>query len=320
MSVDRDFKPVLQASNEQLKVHYHVSSVEGLQSITTLIEGAKEAIMIDAPFLVPDANNTVEWAKKILGNKKLAALFVTHHHPDHFFSANPILDAFPEALFYAKDYVRAGIDREYEEKVVFWPSVYGDKVPKQPKKPEIYPYSFITLADNATSPIMLLGPVQGDSIDHTLFWLPVEKTIITGDAMYGRSVHTWVQEIETKEILSAWESTLDLIESLKPETIIPGHSAEDSTLDAKADMEYCRKYLKLFSDKITHAEKQPEVKEIYDTFKDAFPQCKENHDFFLGMLSNQHGAGGKKWEENMHHNIEARKTNSLEGYIIGKGL
>lgn len=140
---------------------------------------------------------------------------------------------------------------------------------------EVYPYSFITLKDNPTSPIMLLGPVQGDSIDHTIFWLPIEKVVVTGDCMYGRSVHAWVEELETKELLSAWKSTLDLIESLGPERIITGHACEGVELNAKEDLAYNRKYLKLFEDKITTAEKQPAVQEIYDTFKNAFPECKE---------------------------------------------
>lgn len=291
-----------------------------MQSNTSLLVGKKEAVLIDPPFLIPDAQRVNEWAKKILGAEKtLTAVFVTHHHPDHYFSANPILEAFPSALFYAAQYVRDGIDREYDEKIVFWPTLYGDKVPKAPRKPDVYPYSFITLADNASSPIILLGPVQGDSIDHTLFWLPVEKVLITGDAMYGRSVHCWVEEIETKEILSAWKSTLDLIESLQPETIIPGHTEEGWTLDAKADMAYCRKYLNLFGEKITHAKTQPKVQEIYDSFKESFPDATKNHEFFLGMVSNKYGEGGKKWEENMHHNVGARTTASLEGYILGKG-
>ena len=81
----------------------------------------------------------IKWAKEKLGDRKLSATFSSHHHPDHYFSANPILDAFPEASFLAASYVRAGIDREYDEKVVYWPSLYGDKVPKAPRKRESDP-------------------------------------------------------------------------------------------------------------------------------------------------------------------------------------
>jgi len=174
-----------------LQTHIHISSETGLLSITTLIVGTKSAILIDPPLLVPDAVSVVKWIKKTTSNL-LRAAFVTHHHPDHYFSANPILEAFPHCKFWAAPYVRAGIDREYDEKVKFWPKVFGaENIPSHPRKPEPYPYSFCILEGNEQSPIMLLGPVQGDSVDHTLFWLPTEKTIITGDALYGRSSHVW---------------------------------------------------------------------------------------------------------------------------------
>ena len=97
------------------------------------------------------------------------------------------------------------------------------------------------LPGDPTSPIVLLGPVQGDSVDHTLFWLPQERTIITGDAVYARSTHAWVEEIETPEILHAWKLTLLLIESLNPERIIAGHIEEGWEFDAKLDMEHMHK-------------------------------------------------------------------------------
>lgn len=100
-----------------------------------------------------------------------------------------LLQAWPEASFFAAPYVRAGIDREYEEKIKFWPTVYPGLVPEKPRKPDVYPFSFTILPGNANSPIVLLGPVQGDTVDHSLFWLPKERTIITGDCMYARSTH-----------------------------------------------------------------------------------------------------------------------------------
>jgi glyoxylase-like metal-dependent hydrolase (beta-lactamase superfamily II) len=122
----------------------------------------------------------------------LHASLTPKSHPDHFFSANPILEAFPSSKFYAHPYVRAGIDREYDEKVEFWPKAYGrENIPLKPRKPDPYPYSFFIIDGSLASPVMLLGPVQGDSVDHTLFWMPTEKTIVCGDAVYARSTHVW---------------------------------------------------------------------------------------------------------------------------------
>ena len=210
--------PLMMAtSSPLLQTYTHVSSEKGLSSVTTLIVGQKAAVVVDPPFLIPDAQSVVSMIKSTTSNP-IAAVFVTHHHPDHYFSANPILDAFPEAKFYAHPYVRAGIDREYDEKVVYWPTVFGkENVPSSPRKPDVYNYSFFVLPGDEASPVALLGPVQGDSVDHTIFWLPRERTIITGDAVYARSTHAWVEEIETPEILHAWNLTLLLIESLDPD-------------------------------------------------------------------------------------------------------
>ena len=88
--------------------------------------------------------------------------------------------------------VCAGIDREYDEKVKYWPSVFGkENVPSNPTKPTPFYHSLFVLDGNLDSPIVLLGPLQGDSVDHTLFWLPTERTIICGDAVYARSTHVW---------------------------------------------------------------------------------------------------------------------------------
>lgn len=164
-------------------------------------------------------------------------------------------------------------------------------MPTNPRKPEVYNYSFFILPGDEASPVALNGPVQGDSIDHTLFWLPRERIVITGDAVYSRSTHAWVEEIETTDILHAWNITLLLIESLNPTKIISGHIEQGWDFDAKKDMEHMHKYLDLFEQKITKASKKPTVDELFQTFKNAFPACDKNLDFFLGHLSNNFGEG-----------------------------
>jgi hypothetical protein len=84
-------------------------------------------------------------------------------------------------------------------------------------------------------------------------------------------------------------------------------------------MAYMRKYLDLFSSKITNAKTKPTVDELYQTFQTAFPQCEKNLDFFLGHLSNQFGEGGKVWEENKHHDVGSRTRGQLEGWCFGMG-
>lgn len=302
--------------------HYHISSDTGLSSVTTLLVGSNACVIIDPPFLLPDAHSVVELAKAKADGKPVVAVFVTHHHPDHYFSANPILEAYPDAQFLAHPYVRAGIDREYDEKVVFWPKVYGDKVPTSPARPEVYDYSFFILPGDESSPVCLLGPTQGDSVDHTLFWLPTEKVLVAGDSVYARSTHAWVEEIESPAILNAWRLTLTLIESLNPKLLIPGHIEKGWTPDVKEDLSHMNKYLDLFESKIipsqTGKAPKPGVDDLFQTFKDAFPQCEKNLDFFLGKMSNGFGEGGEVWEENRMHDAKSRTQATLEGFLLGR--
>ncbi|KAK5071585.1 hypothetical protein LTR64_004636 [Lithohypha guttulata] len=238
-----------------LKVHHHVSSEMGLFSVTTLVEGTQACILIDPPFLIPDAESVIEFIKSK--------------------TSKPLV---------------AGINREYDEKVKYWPSVFGkENVPSDPspRKPE----------------------------------LPTERTIITGDAVYARSVHAWVEEIETYDVLHAWRLTLKLIGSLNPTTIIPGHIERGWEPDAKKDLEYMHKYLDLFEQKIAkpvfvEGKKKPEVDDLYQTFKKAFPDCEKNLDFFLGKMSNAFGEGGEIWEENCRHPTKDRSKAVLEGFML----
>ncbi|GIK05513.1 hypothetical protein Aspvir_009626 [Aspergillus viridinutans] len=299
-----------------LQTYHHASSIKGLSSITTLIVGASESILIDPPLLIPDALSVVRWIKETTLNP-LKAVFVTHHHPDHFFSANPILDAFPTAKFYAAPYVLEGINREYDDKVKYWPTVFGqENVPEAPRKPDEFNFGFFLLNRNPGSPVVLLGPLQGDSVDHTIFWLPTEKTVVCGDTIYGRSTHVWVEEVEPPALLDAWNKTIALISALKPVKVIPGHLEPGWELDAKADIAHTQKYLDLFAEKVTHAPTKPQVQDLYDFFENAFPQCQQNLDFFLGHLSNHFGEGGKIWGENRHHDVGKRTIERLTGYLF----
>jgi hypothetical protein len=95
-------------------------------------------------------------------------------------------------------------------------------------------------------------------------------------------------EIETPDILHAWNLTLQLLEALGPTKIIAGRIEKGWSFDAKAALEHMHKYLDLFASKITSPPKKPTVDDLFQTFKSAFPQGEKNLDFFLGHLSNQY--------------------------------
>ncbi|GKZ84826.1 hypothetical protein AnigIFM56816_010381 [Aspergillus niger] len=301
-----------------IQTHHRTATPKGLCSITTLLTTPSASLLIDPPFLLADAQSTIHWIKSLTPHAP-SAIFLTHHHPDHFFSANPILAAFPDAKFYAAPYVCSRINAEYDQKAKYWPAVPGtDAVPAAPRKPDPYLSSFFLLDG---SPVVLLGPVQGDCMDQTVFWVPESRTVVAGDVVFGRSVHVWVEELESPALVQSWLKTLDMIDHLHPQKIIPGHMEEGWELDVKADLDHTRRYLRLFAEKVTYASGsgggKPSVQELYDTFREAFPECRENLDFFLGHMANRFGQGGKVWEENRHEDVGERTFEDLNGYWFG---
>lgn len=312
-----------------LQTYIHSSSEKGLSSVTTLIVGTKSSILIDPPFLIPDALSIVSWIRKTTSNS-LRAVFVTHHHPDHYFSANPMLEAFPTAAFYAALYVCAGIDREYDDKVKFWPTVFGkENCTRNAKEAKSLSVQLCLArwepeqSDHVTRPgsgrffrsyVVLAADRKDDRYRRYAIWqeytclvraFPGFRSDFHGaDALKGlkRSKHPkFYMHGRTYVILhpnivgceAHCSKVIKLIDSLAPSKIIIGHLETGWELDAKADMEHNRKYLALSKQKIADAETKPSVQDIYDTFKGGFPEAKKNLDFFLGHLSNQLREGGR---------------------------
>jgi glyoxylase-like metal-dependent hydrolase (beta-lactamase superfamily II) len=61
----------------------------------TLATGETEALLVDVPFSRSDAHRVV--AAILDSGRKLTTIFVTHDHPDHFFSLDLLIDSFPNA-------------------------------------------------------------------------------------------------------------------------------------------------------------------------------------------------------------------------------
>jgi hypothetical protein len=96
------------------------------------------------------------------------------------------LDAFPEARFYASPQVLKALNNEIEGKILHWRGMFGEeRIPLHPQVPEPFYHTFFTLEGDESSPIHLLAPLQGDTVDHTIFWLPKERIIIAGTFLKG---------------------------------------------------------------------------------------------------------------------------------------
>jgi glyoxylase-like metal-dependent hydrolase (beta-lactamase superfamily II) len=62
---------------------------------STLIYGARDAVLVDAYMTVEQANTLAEWVAS--KDRNLAAIYITHGHGDHWFCLGTLLERFPGA-------------------------------------------------------------------------------------------------------------------------------------------------------------------------------------------------------------------------------
>ena len=228
--------PTAAAAQGDLKIQHYTADDNGFRVASVIIAGAKEAILVDAQFSLAHAHRVV--ADVLGAGKELTTVYITHAHPDHYFGIEVIKTAFPNAKIVATPYVLAGIEKSFPKKIAEWGPKLGPNAPRKPTLPQPLETS-LALEGHA---IEVIGPVQGDVANNTMLWVPGLKALIAGDTVFG-GTHVWTASSDKAE-RAAWLKTLERIEALKPDVVVPGHIGNTPlTLAAVA---HTRDYLKTF--------------------------------------------------------------------------
>jgi glyoxylase-like metal-dependent hydrolase (beta-lactamase superfamily II) len=111
-----------------LDAKVYTASPEGFLVNSTLVTGAKDAILIDAQFTLADAHRVVAWV--IESKKNLTHVYITHSHPDHYFGLEVIKQAFPKAKIVALPATVARIKKTAKAKL---PSGSRSTAPTSPR-------------------------------------------------------------------------------------------------------------------------------------------------------------------------------------------
>lgn len=183
-------------------------------------------------------------------------------------------------------------------KIKFWKAQLGDElVVDEAAIPTPYDFTFFALPGNESSPIHLLSPLVADTIDETIFWVPSISTPIAGDTVYSHTMHLWLADLLSPALTEGWLSTIDFIEHLKPQRIIPGHSLSPENVDPAIDLNHCRSYIEFFQREIEA--QGPDFftpGEIFDKFNTAFPglldlTSSQTSNSLLNITAEEFGSG-----------------------------
>jgi glyoxylase-like metal-dependent hydrolase (beta-lactamase superfamily II) len=222
----------------KLNVQVFTASPQGFLVNSALVEGEKDAVLIDGQLTLSDAHRL---AGGILDSKKnLTTIYVTHWHPDHYFGLVVLKQAFPKAKIVAQPATVAEIKKTWQAKVKQWSPMFGANLPTKPIIPAPLTGNTITLEGQT---LEIHGPVQGDAATNSYVWIPSIKAVVTGDIVY-QGVYAWTAETNA-ETRAAWMKTLDELAALSPSIVVAGHK-DPKLKDDASGIAATRAYLKDF--------------------------------------------------------------------------
>ncbi|KAG4433086.1 hypothetical protein IFR05_011426 [Cadophora sp. M221] len=238
------------AAKYPLQVETFIHEDVSLNMVSSLIIGSEAAVLIDLPLAISSAKNLSAWVKTKT-NKTVVSIFTTHDHPDHYLSARIVLDAFPNATFYANPETAAGIAVAAPLTSAYWTSILGQsEVVQNSSIPQSFPFSFFALPGDSKYPIHLIQPLTGDTIYETLFWIPSSRTLIAGDTVFGDKLHLFLADMLTPALTASWISTLDFLSDLKLDIVILGHAIPGQTFLGTKFIKSTKKYLEFWQRKV----------------------------------------------------------------------
>ena len=279
--------PAAAKDKPPLKVEVLRNSAGSLFSNTALIEGEHDAVLVDPPFTKADAHRVV--AMVLDSGRHLTTVFVTHDHPDHYFSMDVIAEAFPDARIVAHPIVVADIWRSLPLKVKRWSPMLGPNGPAHPSAPAALTGDTIMLEGHA---LKVLGPMQGDHVHATALWVPDIKALIAGDLVYNQ-MYLWFGEHGPQDI-AAWDKSLAQFEALKPELVVAGHAKPGLPNDASG-IAFSRRYIAAWPDLVAASS---DSKDLEARVRKAFPAAIDVLDGFLLVNSSEVAKGEQpRWTE-----------------------
>ncbi|WP_042366676.1 MBL fold metallo-hydrolase [Streptacidiphilus neutrinimicus] len=223
----------------RLEVDVFTGPESAFFATSALVLGPRHALLVDTQLTRSAGRELAEW---VAGRARtLAAIVITHPHPDHYFGTEEVLRLFPGTPVYADAGVIEEITRTGLAKVVQWQQVFGDDVTSGPIVPGPLPTDTM-LIDG--SPVHMLAVGQGDCATSTVVHVPDARTVISGDVAFN-GTHLWTADT-TRAQRADWLASLETVRGLDPVRVVAGHRAPGQDDDAARVLAFTGDYLREF--------------------------------------------------------------------------
>jgi len=270
-----------------LQIKVITSSEPSLFSDSTMIMGETDMVLVDPPFTRADGLRLA--ADVLETGKTLKTIYITHDHPDHFFSVDVFTDLFPGVEVVTAPQVVDDIWKSYPLKFKRWGPMLGKNGPRHPVAVHPVQDGRIMLEGHE---IRVIGPMQGDHIHATALYIPSVDAVICGDLCFDK-IHLWLGEHSHAQY-DDWLASLDTLAALKPKIVVAGHKLPGLP-DNTSALDFTRRYLIAFK---TAAATSKTSDELMKTIRAKFPDTRDVLDNFILVNSAKVATGEMPpWEE-----------------------
>lgn len=235
------------AANAELTWKHFPAGEHGFFRAPVLISGARDAVLIDGGFTLPDGKALVDAIKA--SGKKLTTIYISQSDPDYYFSLAPIKAAFPDAKVFAASTTIAAIKGNVEKKLATWGPQLKENGP-QTLADIVMPEAFDGRSLILEGQTLEITDAEGLA-NRRYIWAPSLNAIFGGVLLFS-GVHVWTADTQGAEARAAWVRTLDAMAARKPTVVVPGHMDPSAATDATA-IRYTHDYLVAFEEELAKA-------------------------------------------------------------------
>jgi glyoxylase-like metal-dependent hydrolase (beta-lactamase superfamily II) len=241
---------------------------------STLIFGAHDALLVDPPFTRTQIQNVGDWVER--SGRRLAYIYATHGHGDHWFGTGELARRFPGVTAYATEGTievmrqQAGPGREQ-----LWDRIFPGQIPATPVLAEPVPAGGFLLEGN---PVVAVETGHTDTDNTTVLHVPSIGLVAAGDVAYN-GVHQYILEGGGGG-LQEWLRAIDRVAGLNPRAVVAGHKNKELP-DDPAILGETRRYLQ---DVIRLLDQKPTVREFYDQMIGLYPGRLNRSPVWYGAL------------------------------------
>ena len=196
-----------------------------LSANNVLIQGQGPSALVDSGYCT-HAEQTVALVKHSLGTKPLDLLLNTHLHSDHC-GGNAALQGSYPALQTLVPPGQADAVTHWDADALTYEAT-GQQCPRFAHQGLLTPGTTIRLGSHEWE----IHGAKGHDPHSIVLYLPSCRVLLSADALWQNGFGVVFPELEGIAAFDEVEETLDLIETLNPQTVIPGHGGAFQDVDA----------------------------------------------------------------------------------------